>query len=97
MHGEDVRRPLGSRGTPPEEHLLTLAGRYLDLGPPVRTRSRRAGLRLVATDADVAVGSGPEVRGPVMSLVLAATGRGEALVDCEGEGVATLRGRCVSR
>ena len=69
----------------------------------MRTRSRRAGLRLVATDADVAVGSGPEVRGPVMTLVLAATGRGEALVDCdgegegEGEGVATLRGRCVSR
>ena len=46
-----------------------------------------------ATDTDFAIGSGPEVTGPAMALLLATTGRTTALDDLTGPGLATLRAR----
>ena len=46
-----------------------------------------------ATDHDVSVGDGPSVEGPVISLLLAAGGRGYALADLSGPGVETLAQR----
>ncbi|MGY1746571.1 maleylpyruvate isomerase family mycothiol-dependent enzyme [Blastococcus sp. SYSU D00695] len=91
VHGEDVRRPLGlTRAYPPEVVLRSLRLQ-------VRTPSSRGGarelvsrVRLTATDADLSVGSGPEVRGPALSLLLAVCGRRPALADLEGAGVARL-------
>lgn len=93
VHGEDIRRPLGSRGDHPAEHLSTLAELYRKTGAPLRAKKRLDGLRLEATDVDWSAGDGPAVRGPCMSLILAMVGRAGALDDCEGEGVATLRER----
>ncbi|HEU5386674.1 MAG TPA: hypothetical protein VFV73_12285 [Streptosporangiaceae bacterium] len=45
------------------------------------------------TDADWSHGTGPEVKGPVLSLVMAMTGRTVADDDLAGDGVATLRSR----
>ena len=46
-----------------------------------------------ATDAEWSAGSGPEVAGPALSLMMAIVGRQAALDDLSGEGVATLKGR----
>ena len=51
------------------------------------------GLRLRATDLDWSAGDGPEVAGPGEALALAMTGRGVALADLSGEGVAVLEAR----
>jgi hypothetical protein len=59
----------------------------------VGSRSRIAGLTLRATDADWSHGTGPEVSGPILSLVMAMTGRKQADDDLAGDGVATLRSR----
>jgi hypothetical protein len=53
-------------------------------------RERAAGVRLVATDADVVIGDGPEVRGPAVALLLAVSGRAAALDDLAGPGLGSL-------
>jgi hypothetical protein len=59
----------------------------------LHAKKRLDGLRLEATDVDWSTGTGPEVRGPCMSLILAMVGRAGALADCDGPGVDTLRSR----
>ena len=49
-----------------------------------------ARVRLVATDADLSIGDGPEVRGPVLALLLIACGRQVAVRELEGQGVPSL-------
>ena len=93
VHGEDIRRELGSPGDHKTEHSVTLAEMYRKTGPPLRARKRLAGLSLRATDADWRCGDGPEVAGPIMSLVMAMVGRRSALADLEGPGLETLRSR----
>jgi len=48
---------------------------------------------LRASDTDWRHGAGPEVTGPAIALVMAMTGRKQALEDLTGEGLATLRNR----
>lgn len=52
-----------------------------------------AGLRLVADDADLVHGDGPEVTSPALSLLLAVSGRHVALDELSGAGLETLRSR----
>jgi hypothetical protein len=59
----------------------------------IGSKRRIEGLTLRATDAGWTTGTGPEVSGPVLSLVMAMTGRKVADDDLAGEGVATLRSR----
>lgn len=76
VHGEDIRRAVGLTGDYPPEavaHALDL-----QLRTSVRMgggRERAAGLRLLADDAPVDTGSGREVRGPVLALLLMVSGR----------------------
>ncbi len=93
IHGEDIRRPLGIAHKVPEEALVALADSYKKSNLLIGAKRRIAGVRLRANDADWTNGDGPEVDGPLASLVLAMTGRKDALVDLSGEGVATLRAR----
>jgi uncharacterized protein (TIGR03083 family) len=93
VHGEDIRRALGTKGEHPAEHVVTLAEMYKKTGGPLRAKKRIAGLRLTATDVDWSTGEGPEVSGPGMSLIMAMVGRQAALADCSGPGVETLRSR----
>jgi mycothiol maleylpyruvate isomerase-like protein len=58
-----------------------------------RRKKRIDGLRLVATDVDWSHGTGPEVTGPAMPIVMAMTGRAAGLDELGGEGLATLRRR----
>jgi uncharacterized protein (TIGR03083 family) len=93
VHGEDIRRALGSPGAHKAEHTVALAEMYHKTGPPLRAKKRLAGLSLHATDADWRCGDGPQVSGPIMSLILAMVGRRGALADLDGPGLATLRAR----
>ena len=93
VHGEDIRRAVGGQGEHPAEHLTTLAEFYKKTGAPLRAKKRLEGLKLRATDVDWSAGEGPEVSGPCMSLILGMVGRADALADCAGDGVQTLKSR----
>jgi hypothetical protein len=56
-------------------------------------KTRIAGLSLRATDVDWSTGTGPEVAGPILPLVLAMTGRRAALAQLSGPGLDTLAAR----
>jgi uncharacterized protein (TIGR03083 family) len=93
LHAEDIRRPLAIQHEYPTDAVLRLAEFYKGSNLVVGTKRRIDGLTLRATDADWSHGSGPEVSGPIMPLVMAMTGRKTALDDLTGDGVATLRTR----
>jgi len=93
VHSEDIRRALGIQRKYPTDALVTVADFYKGSNLLIGSKNRIAGLTLRATDADWSHGTGPEVSGPIMSLVMAMTGRKAADDDLSGEGVATLRSR----
>jgi uncharacterized protein (TIGR03083 family) len=93
IHSEDIRRPLGIKREYPSDAVVRVADFFKGSNLLIGAKSRIEGLTLRATDADWSTGSGPEVSGPAMSLVMAMTGRSEALADLTGDGVGTLRGR----
>ena len=93
VHSEDIRRALGIQREYPTDAVVTVADFYKGSNLLIGSKNRIAGLTLRATDADWSHGTGPEVSGPILSLVLAMTGRKAADDDLTGDGVATLRSR----
>jgi uncharacterized protein (TIGR03083 family) len=75
IHGEDIREPLGLRRAYPPEVLVVLLEFYESSNFTVPSKARARGLTLVATDLDRWVGSGPEVRGTALDLIMAMAGR----------------------
>jgi uncharacterized protein (TIGR03083 family) len=93
IHTQDIRRPLGIPHTFQPE-AVTLVGDFVIRGNLLLGGKRRAtGLTLTATDVDWTRGAGPEVKGPLPSIILALTGRRAGLADLTGDGLATLTGR----
>ena len=90
VHGEDIRRPLGLKHRPPEAALVAVADSWKNSNLLIGSKRRITGLRLRATDAEWAHGDGPEVSGPLLSLILAMTGRKAVHPDLSGDGVAEL-------
>jgi uncharacterized protein (TIGR03083 family) len=93
VHGEDVFRALNGYRPHPIEHVVTVADFYRRSNLLIGAKRRIAGVTLRATDTDWQHGTGPEVAGPAIALVMAMTGRQPALDDLTGDGVAVLRGR----
>jgi len=93
VHGEDIRRPLGIKRAYPPEAVTRSADFFRRSNLLIGSKRRIAGLRLRADDLEWAAGTGPEVTGPALSLLMAMTGRAAALDDLSGEGVAALRSR----
>ncbi|NUR08244.1 MAG: maleylpyruvate isomerase family mycothiol-dependent enzyme [Nocardioidaceae bacterium] len=93
VHAEDIRRPLGIQHAYPEDAVRQVLDFYKGSNALIGTKRRIEGVTLTATDTDWTHGSGPEARGPMLSLLLAATGRKAALDDLTGDGVAVLRSR----
>lgn len=93
VHAEDIRRPLGIRHAYPPDAVRQVLDFYKGSNALIGTKRRIEGITLRATDTAWTHGSGPEARGPLLSLLLAATGRRAALDDLAGEGVAVLRSR----
>jgi uncharacterized protein (TIGR03083 family) len=97
VHGEDVRRPLGIRHTYAPEAVRQVIDFYKGSNMLIGSKKRIDGLALAATDDDWQHGQGERVEGPLLSLLLAMTGRGAACDDLAGPGVQILRDRCVAK
>ena len=93
VHGQDIRRPLGLEHRTPEVALVAVADSWKKTNLLIGSKRRIAGLRLRAADAEWVYGDGPEVSGPLVSLVLAMSGRKGAHPDLTGEGLALLADR----
>jgi len=74
VHGGDIRRPLGLAHTSPEAALVAVADSWKNSNLLIGAKRRVAGLRLRATDGQWTHGDGPEVSGPMASLVMAMAG-----------------------
>jgi uncharacterized protein (TIGR03083 family) len=93
IHSEDIRRPLGLTHTY-EPAALTQAADFLTgSNLIIGTKRRIAGVSLEASDVDWSHGQGPSVEGPMLSLLMAMTGRKAVLGDLAGDGVAVIRDR----
>jgi uncharacterized protein (TIGR03083 family) len=93
VHGEDIRRPLGLPHQYAEGALVAVADNFKKTNVLIGSKRRIAGLRLRATDCDWVHGEGPEVSGPLASLIMAMAGRQGAYDDLGGDGLAVLKGR----
>jgi len=93
VHGEDVLRAVGGYGRHPVEHVTAVADFYRGSNLLIGSKRRIEGVTLTATDTAWTHGTGPSVTGPAIALLMAMTGRGTALDDLTGDGVAVLRAR----
>jgi len=93
VHGEDIRRPLGITHAYPLPEVARAVAFYARSNTIIGGKTRVAGVTLNATDMELTVGSGPLAEGPVISLLLAASGRKSALDELSGPGVQLLRSR----
>ena len=93
VHGQDIRRPLGLKHQPPEAALVAVADSWKNSNLLIGAKRRITGLRLRATDTQWQHGDGPDVSGPLLSLILAMTGRTAVQPDLSGEGVTELAAR----
>lgn len=90
IHQQDIRRPLGLPRTIAAEPL-SAALTFARVSPVIGGARQTRGLRLIATDLDWSAGSGLEIRGPGEALLLAMTGRVEAVADqLHGPGLTEL-------
>ncbi|MGY1946761.1 maleylpyruvate isomerase family mycothiol-dependent enzyme [Nocardia asiatica] len=90
IHGQDIARPLGrQRVVPTEQGVVALE--HVLRSPFYGSQKRLRGVRVVATDAEWAAGSGPEeIHGPLSDLLLLATGRAAGLAGVTGTAVERL-------
>jgi uncharacterized protein (TIGR03083 family) len=93
VHAEDIRRPLGIEHQYTTEAMVRVADFFKGSNLLIGSKRRISGLTLHATDTEWSYGTGPEIAGPILSLVMAMTGRKAPVDDLTGDGVATLRAR----
>ncbi|OMC55755.1 hypothetical protein A5747_11520 [Mycobacterium sp. IS-836] len=94
VHGEDLRRPLGIAHAYPPDAVREVIDFFKGSNMLIGSKKRVAGLALKATDDDWQHGEGEAVEGPLLSLLLAMTGRAAGCDDLAGPGVENLRSRC---
>ena len=94
VHSQDIAVPLGRDFPVPVEFTVRGLDRVWVMGWPFHARRRLRGLTLTATDTDWTVGTGPEVSGPALALLLLLTGRTSTVIDSlHGPGVGTVQAR----
>lgn len=92
VHHQDIRRALGYPRTVPVERLERILP-LVPTNPRLGAGRRIKRLRLTATDVAWQHGDGPEVSGTGEALLMAMTGRPDAVKELDGPGQATLAGR----
>ena len=95
VHSQDIAVPLDRELPVPPEAAAEAASRVFPslkkrVGSVFRPVPWR-GLRFTATDVDWSAGEGPEVRGPMLAILMFLTGRRIALDELHGEGAAVLQ------
>lgn len=90
VHGQDIARALDLPLIPDREALRVVAEFFATKDFAVNSSTLVRGLRLAATDDDLILGHGPEVRGPLLDLVMAMAGRAVVFDELEGAGAEIL-------
>ena len=98
LHGQDIAVPTSRVLEVPPDVAATAASRVWDDRRSLKGRRKAKvfrrlpyeGHRLSATDIDWSVGEGPEIRGPVLALLLLLTGRPVVIPQLDGDGATTL-------
>lgn len=90
VHAQDIARPLGRAITVDPSAAAIAAQRVWDMGWPFWARRRLRHVRLIADDSAWTVGTGPEIRGDTLDLLLLLTGRHGVLPALTGGGVSLL-------
>ena len=95
VHGQDIALPLGRTLTIDVLAAAEATNRMwtMRFPPPFPATRTMKSFRLVATDTDWSAGSGPEVHGPIVAIMLVSSGRTVALPHLSGPGAATLTAR----
>lgn len=89
VHGEDIRRPLGLSHSYPSESIEAALRYQLKTGISMGGgKERAAGFRLQASDSRFEHGSGSEVKGTSLALLMAVSGRPVGKGDFSGDGAA---------
>jgi uncharacterized protein (TIGR03083 family) len=91
VHSADAFRPVGLAEDVSPEVAGSVLDAYWGRARMVVHASPHRGRRLVATDLDWARGSGPEVKGRAIDLVLLVANRRQVLPRLEGPGLAGLK------
>ncbi|MFE7718352.1 maleylpyruvate isomerase family mycothiol-dependent enzyme [Nocardia rhizosphaerihabitans] len=87
VHAQDIARPLGHTIPVDPTAAAVAAQRVWTMGWPFWAKRRLRGITLVAEDSTWTAGSGPEVRGTTLDLLLLLTGRRSTVT---GPGLAHL-------
>ena len=91
VHSQDIAIPLGRTFPVPVDVTRQGLDRVWAMGWPFNAHRRLAGRTLTATDTDWTVGTGPEISGSALSLLLLLTGRtSTARSELEGAGLESL-------
>jgi uncharacterized protein (TIGR03083 family) len=92
VHGTDIREPLAIPDNTSMEAKVACLNMFKGSNFPVAAKKTIEGLRLRATDTDWSHGTGPDVVGPALAILMAMVGR-PPFASLTGEGVDTLRTR----
>ena len=98
VHGQDMAIPLGRRlEVPPKTAAAAAAHVWSYQASGKGRRMARVfrplpyqSYRLTATDTEWSIGDGPEIRGPIIAILLLLTGRTAGYGDLAGPGAAAL-------
>ncbi len=90
VHSADALRPAGIIPDPPLADVLVVLDTYEKWGARVVHAVPHRGVSLVATDAEWGTGSGPEVRGRSIDLLLLVANRRQVVERLDGPGVPRL-------
>ena len=91
VHSADAFRPLGVDIDLPSDVTASVLDAYWHRARAVVRAAPHSGHRLVATDLDWSRGSGTEIRGMTIDLVLFVANRRQVLPRLEGPGLGVLR------
>lgn len=90
VHSTDIRWPLNIKHTFSAPVLIRVADFYKRSNVLIGAKRRIQGITLTASDANWSTGTGPEVTGPLLAIVMAMTGRTAALAQLTGPGAQIL-------
>lgn len=97
VHAQDMAIPLGRPLPVDPEAAAAAAAHAVTVGRPVFDPHRLDGVRLCATDTAWSAGTGAELRGPALALLLAVCGRRALLGELSGPGVELVASRLGAR
>ncbi|WP_417365836.1 maleylpyruvate isomerase family mycothiol-dependent enzyme [Glutamicibacter arilaitensis] len=93
VHSQDIAVPLGITLQPGAEAVWEVAEFFVSNNFAVNSKTLAKGLKIVAVDQEFTVGTGPEVRGKLLDIVMVLAGRRHGLAQLDGDGVQELQRR----